>query len=119
MAELKASEVVRFLAKPDLSKSVFLVYGPDAGLVSETADKLADKSGVDLSDPFCTLRIDADVMASETSRLAEEAHTIAMFGGKRLIRISGSTRKDLVRAVQPVLDTPPRGRNYSYRSWRS
>ncbi len=107
MAELKASQVEQFLAKPDLSKSVFLIYGPDAGLVSERADQLAEKSGVDLSDPFCTLRIDADVLAAETTRLAEEAHTVGMFGGKRLIRISGTTRRDLVRAVQPVLDTPP------------
>ncbi len=104
---IKAREVEKFLAKPVFNHAVYLVYGPDAGLVSERADILAKKTGVDLSDPFSLIRIGADEAAADTARLASEAHTIAMFGGKRLIRISGHTRRDLARAVQPVLDTPP------------
>ena len=30
-----------------------------------------------------------------------------MFGGKRLIRISGTTRKDLMKSIKLVLETPP------------
>ncbi len=107
MASLKPRDIEPFLKKPDFSRSVILLYGPDAGLVSERADVLAQKSGVDLSDPFCLIRMDADDAASDTARIADEAHTIGMFGGKRLIRISGNTRRDLAKAVKPVLDTPP------------
>ena len=107
MATLKPRDVEGFLRKPDFSKPVILLYGPDEGLVSERADLLAKKTGVDLSDPFSLIRMDADEAASDTARIADEAHTINMFGGKRLIRISGNTRRDLAKAVKPVLDTPP------------
>lgn len=107
MASLKARDIEPFLKKPDFSRAIILLYGPDAGLVSERADILAQKSGVDLKDPFCLIRMNADDAASDVARIADEAHTIAMFGGKRLIRISGTTRRDLAKAVKPVLDTPP------------
>ncbi len=107
MASLKPRDIEPFLKKPDFSRAVILLYGPDAGLVSERADVLAQKSGVDLKDPFCLIRMNADDAASDTARIADEAHTIGMFGGKRLIRISGNTRHDLAKAVKPVLDTPP------------
>lgn len=107
MASLKASDIEAFLKKPDFTRAIILLYGPDPGLVSERADVLAKKSGVDLSDPFCLIRMDADTAAGDKARIADEAHTIGMFGGKRLIRISGTTRKDLSKAVKPVLDTPP------------
>jgi len=107
MVALKPREIEPFLSKPEFSKPVFLIYGPDSGLVSERADGLAEKSGVDLKDPFCLIRLNADDAAADPARIASEAHTIGMFGGKRLIRISGATRRDLAKAVQPVLGTPP------------
>ncbi len=107
MASLKPRDIDSFLKKPDFSRPVILFYGPDAGLVSERADILAQKSGVDLADPFSLIRMNADDAASDKARIADEAHTIGMFGGKRLIRISGNTRRDLSKSVKPVLDTPP------------
>ena len=63
MAALKSNQVDAFINNPDYSKPVILIYGPDEGLVSERADKLAEKSGVDLSDPFCLIRLNADDVA--------------------------------------------------------
>lgn len=103
----KARDVDSFLANPHFDQKVILLYGPDQGLVAERADSLATKSGVDLSDPFCVVRIDADDAAADGARLADEAHTVGMFGGTRLVRVSGSTRRDLAKAIKPVLDTPP------------
>ncbi len=107
MAVLKPREIEPFLAKPDFSYPVLMLYGPDAGLVSERADDLAKKTGIDLKDPFNLIQLSADDAASDTTKIADEAHTIAMFGGKRLIRISGHTRRDLVRSLKPVLEVPP------------
>ncbi len=107
MASLKPREIDRFISAPEFSRPVILLYGPDAGLVSERADRIAEKSGVDLADPFALFRMDADDAASDSARIADEAHTIGMFGGKRLIRISGTTRRDLLKAIKPVLETPP------------
>lgn len=107
MAQVKAHEVEKYLKKPDRAHRVFLVYGPDAGLVSERAAQLAKISGADLSDPFSNIRLDADDVAADVSRLADEAHTPSMFGGDRLVWLKGSTQKNLIKAVEPVLDLPP------------
>lgn len=107
MAEIKSAQADSFVEKPDQAFRTILLYGPDGGLVSERADMLSTKYGVELSDPFSLVRMDADTAAADKSRLADEAHTIGMFGGNRLIRISGSTRRNLADAVKPVLDTPP------------
>ena len=40
MTALKAHEVARFLTRPDLTEGIFLAYGPDTGLVRETAQTL-------------------------------------------------------------------------------
>lgn len=107
MAEIKSAQADAFVEKPDLQYRTFLFYGPDSGLVSERADAIAGKFGVDLTDPFSLVRIDADTAAADRGRLSDEAHTIGMFGGSRLIRVSGSTRRNLAEAVKPVLDAPP------------
>ncbi len=106
MAEIKSHQADNFVERPDTKFRVFLFYGPDSGLVSERADILCGKLDVDLSDPFALIRLDADT-AAETGRLADEAGTIGMFGGSRLVRVSGSTRRNLANALKPVLDHPP------------
>ena len=103
MASLKNNEVDRWIAKPDPRYRVILVFGPDSGLVSERADLIAGKTGVDLGDPFSHIRLNADDVADDKSRLVDEAFTVGMFGGERLIRVSGTTRRNLVDAVKPVL----------------
>ncbi len=107
MAQVKAHEADNYLKKPNPSHRVFLVYGPDRGLVSERAKKLAINSGVDLNDPFSAVQLDSDDAAADPSRVADEAHTVSMFGGTRVVWIKGSTQKNLVKAIEPVLATPP------------
>ncbi len=109
MAERKAHTVDAFVKTPDAAFPVVLVYGPDRGLVSERAARLARASGIDMDDPFAVVRMSADDAASDPSSIADEAHAISMFGGKRLVWISGVTQKQLVNAIKPVLDTPPQG----------
>ena len=86
---------------------MLLVYGPDTGLVSERARAAAKRFGADPDDPFATIRLDADEAAADPQRIADEANTIAMFGSKRLVWVRGSTQRNLLRAVEPVLRTPP------------
>lgn len=107
MAQVKAHEVGRYVSKPDPKHRTILIYGPDIGLVSETAGKMAAASGADLDDPFSTIKLDADDAASDSSRIADEAFTVSMFGGPRLIWIRGSTQKNLSKALEPVLANPP------------
>ena len=62
MTALKAHEVERFVVRPNLKNGVFLIYGPDAGLVREVAQKLiaffrgdSPSPGAELSSASLTL----------------------------------------------------------------
>lgn len=102
MAQIKANGVEAYLRRPDPAHAIFLIYGPDAGLVSERAATLAAASGVDLKDDFATVRLDAEDAAADPNRVTDEALTVSMFGGKRLIWVSGTTARPLIKAVEPL-----------------
>lgn len=110
MSELKAGEVDRFLRNPDKGKILYLVYGPDRGLVSERGELLAKSTGVDLADSFSTIKLDANELASDPVRLIDEAYTVGMFGGNRLIWIRNvGNQKDVAANIQAILKDPPEG----------
>lgn len=106
MVAVKAGDVERVLANPDPSVAVFLIYGPDTGLVSERAQRTAARAVAGSDDPFQLVRLEGDDLASDPLRLADEANTIGLFGGKRAIRVSATSR-NIVPALTPVLSTPP------------
>ncbi|UIJ71842.1 DNA polymerase III subunit delta [Aurantimonas sp. HBX-1] len=105
MAQKKAGEVEAFLSRPDFSFPVILLYGPDPGLVSERSDKIAAQSGVDPDDPFAAVRLSADDLEKDIGRLYDEARTLSLFGGKRLIRVRGAgAGKALAEAVATLAE---------------
>ena len=102
MVALKSSEIESFVARPDPSRAVVLVFGPDAGLVSERADAIVRASVDDPADPFALVRLDGDALASDPARLIDEATTVPLFGGRRAIRVRTGSR-NIVPAVEGVL----------------
>jgi DNA polymerase-3 subunit delta len=102
MVALKSAEIDSFVARPDSSRAVVLVYGPDAGLVSERVDALVRASVDDPNDPFALVRLDGDTLASDPARLADEALTVPLFGGRRAIRVRAGSR-NIVPAVEGIL----------------
>src|ERR1700691_4479154 len=83
MVAIKAADVDSFVARPDPARPVVLVFGPDAGLVSERVNALVKASVDDANDPFALARLEAEDLSAEPSRLVEEAQTIPLFGGRR------------------------------------
>jgi DNA polymerase III subunit delta len=106
MTALKTSEIDAFLARPDPTRPIVLIYGPDAGLVRERAEALIRKSVDDLQDPFALARIEGDSLAEEPTRLVEEAHTVPLFGGRRAIWVRAGSR-NIAGAVEAVIAAPP------------
>jgi DNA polymerase-3 subunit delta len=107
VVQVKAGEVDRFLRNPDPAIRVVLVYGPDDGLVSERSEAFARAVTGSSDDPFARLRFDAAAIAEDPARLADEAHAVPLFGGRRVItiRLSGNVRMEA--AVEAILDNPP------------
>jgi DNA polymerase-3 subunit delta len=106
MAAVKAGDVERTVAQLDPRHRVVLVYGPDAGLVAERAALIASRAVSDPADPFQLVRLDGADVAADPMKLADEANTIGLFGGRRAIRVSATTRS-LATAVEPLLRAPP------------
>lgn len=105
MTALKAHEVARFLARPDLSEGIFLAYGPDTGLVRETAQRLIRHlSGDDPASANITI-FDGPDLASDPTQLLLEARSNSLFGGKRIIRVRNAT-KALVMPLTELRDDP-------------
>lgn len=106
MVAIKAKDVESVLRAPAGNLVVFLLYGPDTGLVGERARALAHSRCSDPSDPFLLVRLEGDRIADDPGRLMDEAGTIGMFGGRRVIWIT-PTARSIVAAVNAVLDQPP------------
>ncbi|HMK78622.1 MAG TPA: DNA polymerase III subunit delta [Xanthobacteraceae bacterium] len=107
MVALKTGDIEAFVARPDPSRAVVLVFGPDAGLVSERVDAIVNASVDDPNDPFALVRLDGDVVAADPARLVDEATTIPLFGSRRAIRLRAGNR-NIVPAVEAVLAAPLR-----------
>lgn len=101
MTALKAHEVPRFLARPDISQGIFLAYGPDGGLVRETVHKLARLFAGDGE----IVVLEGSDVDSDPGRLAVEARTTSLFGDKRVIRVR-SAGKGVAVVLSELKDDP-------------
>jgi DNA polymerase-3 subunit delta len=61
----------------------------------------------DTSDPFSVVTLEGDALASDPGRLADEARTIGLFGGRRLVHVRAGSRS-FADALESLLDDPPR-----------
>ncbi|WP_374625213.1 DNA polymerase III subunit delta [Devosia sp.] len=105
MVALKAHEVGRFLDRPDIEQGIFLAYGPDTGLVRETAQRLARRFAGSDADGMNLVVLDAGELDADPSRLALEARTTSLFGDRRVIRVRGAG-KSLVVTLAELADAP-------------
>lgn len=85
MVQIKGREIERFLNQPSIS--CVLLYGPDAGLVSERAEKLAKIFTAGSGDDFSISRLDGDSIADDPGRIATELGGSGLFSDKAVLRI--------------------------------
>jgi DNA polymerase-3 subunit delta len=102
MAILKGAQADAFVARPDAAYPVVLIYGPDAGLVSERAEAIVARSVDDPRDPFSLVQLNGDELSADPARLADEAQSIPMFGGRRAVRVRAGARS-FVPALETLL----------------
>src|SRR5271163_2033958 len=105
MTAIKAADVDAFVARPDPKRPVVLVFGPDAGLVSERVNALVKASVDDPDDPFALARLEGEVIAAEPSRLVDEAQTMPLFGGRRAVWVKAAGR-NIAPAVEMLFGAP-------------
>ncbi|MCC7047898.1 MAG: DNA polymerase III subunit delta [Alphaproteobacteria bacterium] len=104
--KVQPGKVDSFLAKPDANVRAVLLYGPDAGLVRERADKLARLVVPDDGDPFRISELAAGDLADDPPRLNDEAAALCFGGGRRVVRVRDAGDR-LVDVFESFLADPP------------
>lgn len=85
--KLKPGELDRTLRSPPGAIAVFLIYGPDSGLVRERGEQLARALVPDIDDPFAVSRLSEEDLKSDPASLADAMSALSMLGGSRLVRV--------------------------------
>lgn len=88
--KLPAQRVAAFIKAPDAGTRAALIYGPDAGLVEERGNRLAAAICSDLTDPFRVAELGGASLAADPARLHDEASSLSLSGGRRLVRVRGA-----------------------------
>jgi DNA polymerase-3 subunit delta len=107
MVAVKARDADRYAASPPEGVRLFLVYGNDAGGVTERArqiERVALKRGGGDS----VMRFGSDQISADPGRIADEAHAASLFGGEPVISLRMlDGRHNVIGAVQPLIERPP------------
>ncbi|MDY6961951.1 MAG: DNA polymerase III subunit delta [Pseudomonadota bacterium] len=107
MAEIKSHEFDRFVDRGSETYRIFVIYGPDRGLVSERASLIVKKSGIAQDDPFSMLKMDVSDLQNDPGRLLDEVNSLGLFGGDKLVWLRGaSNEKALLDALGTLAAGP-------------
>ncbi len=100
MTAVKAHQAEQFLRTLDSKYKAILVFGTDAGLISEraraAAQRLASGGGE-------VLRIEDGDLETDADRLIVELQTLPMFGGPKVIHTRAS-RRVTTNVLKPILE---------------
>ena len=106
MVAVRNHEADRYITGLPDTVSVFLVFGPDTGLVRERVNGILDKVVDDRHDPFQMVALAGDDIADDPGLLIDETRTIGLFQSRRAILVTAG-RKSFVDAIRILLDEPP------------
>ena len=102
---VKSSEADRTAKNPPRGLVAALVYGPDSGLARERSETLLKTAVEDLSDPFRVCDLDEQTLSNDPARLFDEAASISMLGGRRVVRVRGASNA-LAKLFEAFLAEP-------------
>ncbi len=105
MVSVKAQNIASFLASAGRSTGPVLLYGPDAGLVSERAIRLAQRLAQSEDPPGEIVRVDDADLEQNPDHLSIELLTIPMFGGRKIVRAIAGRRINTAQ-LKPLVDGP-------------
>jgi DNA polymerase-3 subunit delta len=104
MVAYKSSAVASFMKAPPPACRAVLVYGPDAGLVTERASALAKLFAGRGEGPSEIVRLDDRDLGEDPARLEVELKTASMFAARSVVRVTAGPKLD-VPALKALLAT--------------
>ncbi len=109
MVAYKSSAVAGFIKSPKADCRAVLVYGPDAGLVAERADALAQGFARRGQGTTEIVRLDDRDLTDDPARLEVELRTIPMFAAQSVIRIMAGPKLDVSALKTLLAEVLPNG----------
>lgn len=106
MVAVKTHQADAFLKAIDRIPSAVLLYGTDTGLVGERSQMLAKRLAGSQTPPGEIIRLDDADLESDPDRLGVELQTIAMFGGRKVVRAS-TGRRITAATLKPLIEGGP------------
>lgn len=106
MGIIPPRDIDRFVARPPAGTIVFLVFGVDAGLVSERLRALGRGLRLAPDEPLEIENFEGNDVADEPLGLIESAHMVSMFGSRRLLHVNLGS-KSIFPALEKLLNDPP------------
>ncbi len=102
MVAHKSSAVASFIKAPKAECRAVLVYGPDAGLVAERADALAQVFARSRRGQTEIVRLDDRDLGEDPARIEVELRTVPMFAEQSVVRVTAGPKLD-VPALKTLL----------------
>ena len=106
--KIGSRQINTFLENPPTELAAVLFHGNDFGLINERAKIFAKKFTCDLEDVFSVTRLSGEMLAGETSLIADSAAAIPLTGTHRLVLIKGRGTEMLL-ACKLALTKPIHG----------
>ena len=110
MAKIAAARIDSVLDHPASDTVVLLIYGPDAGLVRERADRAVLALVGAADDPFRVATLPAGDLAKDPAWMMDEMAAQSLIGGRRAIRVRAAGDA-LTGTLKPILEQPSGGAN--------
>ena len=103
MVKVQAGRADAFARSPDTKAQAILVYGPDSGLVRERVEALQASVLKGDNDPFRMADLDTATLKADPARLADEAASMSLTGGRRFVKVRDATDA-ISQTVEGFLD---------------
>ena len=105
MTVLKGPAIASFIRAPSRDAKAVLVYGSDAGRVHEAASGIVRAVAGSIDDPFLVINLPDNVLLADPALLADEARSLPMLGGRRIVWVAGAGR-GFQMAIEAYLADP-------------
>ncbi|MDX2205477.1 MAG: DNA polymerase III subunit delta [Hyphomicrobiaceae bacterium] len=105
MVAVKAHQADAFLKAVERLPALILLYGSDAGLVSERSAQVARSIAARDDPPGEVLRMDDASLEEDPDRLIVELNTVPMFGGRKVVRATTGRRIN-AQSLKPLIEGP-------------
>lgn len=82
-----ARDITAFLSAPPDAIQVFVIFGPDSGLVRERAETLCRALVTDINDPFAVTSLAEEDIKADRALLGDSMAELSLTGEQRLVRL--------------------------------